>query len=143
MHQTTILKESAVERRWFHASAKGKVLGPLAVAVAETLMGRTKRTYTPHVDAGDFVVVTDVEGLVFTGNKAARKLYSFHTGYFGGLTEIPLGTLHARNPERLFELAVRRMLPKTVQSKHMMKRLKVYKGAAHPHACQKPAALPA
>ena len=142
MHQTTLLKDAQADRRWFHASAKNRVLGPLAVSVAKALMGRTKRNWTPHTDNGDFVVVTDVEGLVFTGNKAERKLMTFHTGYFGGLVEIPLGRYHAQKPERLFELAVRRMLPKTIQAKHLLLRLKVYKGPAHPHVAKQPVTLP-
>jgi large subunit ribosomal protein L13 len=141
MQQTTLINESKINRSWYHASAKGKVLGALAVQVAEALMGRKKRDFTPHTDNGDFVVVTEVEGLVFTGRKAERKLYAFHTGYFGGLTEIPLGVLHASKPEKVFELAVRRMLPKNVQAKQMMKRLKVYKGGSHPHTSQAPKPL--
>ncbi len=136
--QTTFVKNEAVVRNWHHASAKGKVLGPLAVKVATILMGKNKADWTPSTDNGDFVVVTDVEGLVFTGKKTTKKVYRFHSGFVGGIKEIPLGVLHETKPEEVFYLAVKRMLPKTIQGRHQLKRLKVYKGAAHPHVCMKP-----
>jgi large subunit ribosomal protein L13 len=142
MKQTTLIPPSAVKRGWFQVSAKNQVLGTLAVRVAEALMGRGKTDWTPHIDNGDFVVVTDVEALSFSGNKRETKIYLFHSGYFGGLTQMPLGVLHDKHPERVFELAVKRMLPKNSHGRHMLSRLKVYKGAAHPHTAQNPAKLP-
>lgn len=142
MNQTTLTKQEAIKRRWLVASAKATVLGPLAVRVANALMGRTKADWTPTVDGGDFVVVTDVEGLVVTRNKPEKKTYRFHSGYMGGLTELSFADLHAKHPERILELAVKRMLPKTIQGRHQLKRLKVYKGSAHPHAAQVPVPLP-
>ncbi|MEK7412590.1 MAG: 50S ribosomal protein L13 [Planctomycetota bacterium] len=142
MHQTTFLHPSKVSRSWYQTSAKGQVLGRLATRVAATLMGRTKADWTPHVDNGDFVVVTDVEQIEVTGDKANTHIYRFHSGYFGGLTLMPLGTLKDKHPERVLELAVKRMLPKSVQGRHMLKRLKVYKGSSHPHVGGKPAQLP-
>ncbi len=136
--QTTFVKNEAVVRNWHHASAKGVVLGQLAVKVATILMGKNKVDWTPSTDNGDFVVVTDVEGLVFTGKKTVSKVYRFHSGFVGGIKEIPLGVLHAAKPEEVFYLAIKRMLPKTVQGRHQLKRLKVYKGAAHPHIGMKP-----
>ncbi len=141
MNQTTYLKQEAVTREWRITSAKGRVLGHVAVKVAEALMGKTKPNWTPNVDSGAYVVVTDVESLMVTGNKPQKKTYKFHSGYMGGLTELSFATLHAKKPEQVLELAVKRMLPKTIQGRHMLKRLKAYKGAAHPHTAQAPAPL--
>lgn len=142
MNQTTLTKQEAVNRRWLIASAKATVLGPLAVRIANALMGRTKADWTPTVDGGDFVVVTDVEGLVVTRNKAEKKTYRFHSGYMGGLTELSFAVLHAKHPDRVLQLAVKRMLPKTIQGRNQLKRLKIYKGGSHPHTAQQPAPLP-
>ncbi len=139
--QTTFVKNEQVVRAWHHASAKGKVLGPLAVKVATALMGKNKADWTPSTDNGDFVVVTDVEGLVFTRNKAVKKIYRWHTGFVGGIKEVPLGVMHEQNPEEVFFLAVKRMLPKTIQGRHQLKRLKIFKGSAHPHVGQSPKPL--
>lgn len=141
MHQTTFLQPASIQRPWYATSAKGQVLGPLATKVANALMGRNKREWTPGVDNGAFVVVTDVDSLVFTGKKAERKTYRFHSGYMGGITEVSLGTLHAQKPELVFQLAVKRMLPKTVQGRHQLKRLKIFRGAAHQHGAQRPQPL--
>lgn len=142
MNQTTLTKQESIKRQWLVASAKGKVLGPLAVRVANALMGRTKVDWTPHVDGGDFVVVTDVESVVVTGNKPEKKTYRFHSGYMGGLTELSFATLHASHPDRVLQLAVKRMLPKTIQGRNQLKRLKIYRGSAHRHTAQKPVELP-
>jgi len=142
MNQTTLTKNETVRHDWHIASAKGKVVGPLAVRVARALMGRQKADWTPSVDAGDFVVVTDVDGLVFTRSKPEKKIYRFHTGHMGGIVEHKAGDLLKTKPELLFKLAVRRMLPKTVQARHQMMRLKIYRGAAHPHLAQAPKPLP-
>ena len=136
MHQTTFTKSETTTRKWRVVSAKNRVLGPLAVRVATALMGRDRVDWTPHNDAGDFVVVTDVDNVVMTGNKPEKKTYRFHSGYMGGLTEINYATLHAKKPEQVFELAVKRMLPKTIQGRHQLSRLKVYRGSAHPHVAQ-------
>jgi large subunit ribosomal protein L13 len=141
MMQTTFTKAETVNRGWYAASAKGKVLGPLAVKIAQTLMGKNKADWSPGVDSGNYVVVTDVEGLVFTRKKDERKTYRFHSGYMGGITELTLGELHAKKPELVLQLAVKRMLPKTVQGRHQLKRLKIYKGSAHGHTGQKPEPL--
>ncbi len=141
MNQTTYLKQEAVVRDWKVTSAKGKVLGDVAVRVAVALMGKTKANWTPNVDSGAFVVVTDIESVVVTGKKTSDKVYKFHSGWMGGLKEIPLETMMTKKPEQVLELAVKRMLPKTIQGSHMLKRLKVYKGAAHPHVSQSPTPL--
>ena len=140
--QTTFVKNENVVHGWYLASAKGKVLGPLAVKAATALMGKYKNDWTPSTDAGDYVVITDVEGLVFTGNKIVKKIYRYHTGFVGGIKEIPLGVMHESKPEEVFYLAVKRMLPKTIQGRNQLKRLKVYKGSAHPHVGQSPKPLP-
>ena len=141
MHQTTFVKQEAVQRSWYQSSAKGQVLGHLATKVAVALMGRHRPSWTPGVDTGDYVVITDVDDLVFTGKKPERKMYRFHSGYMGGLTEISLGELHHKKPELVFQLAVKRMLPKTIQGRHQLKRLKIYRGVAHTHVGQRPEAL--
>ncbi len=142
MHQTTFTHPSKIQRSWYQTSAKGQVLGRLAARAATALMGRNKADWTPHVDNGDFVVITECDAIEVTGNKLETHIYRFHSGYFGGLTLMPLGKLKEKHPERVIELAVKRMLPKTVQGKAMIKRLKVYKGATHPHVGAKPAKLP-
>ena len=141
MNQTTYLKNEAVTREWRIASAKGRILGKVAVAAATALMGKTKASWTPNVDSGDFVIVTDIEGVVTTGKKQSDKIYRFHSGWMGGLTELKLETMMANKPEKVLELAVKRMLPKTILGSHMLKRLKVYKGSAHPHVSQAPKPL--
>ena len=141
MMQTTFTKPETVKRQWLVTSAKGKVLGPLAVKVARALMGKITPDWTPHTDSGNFVVVTDVQDLVFTRNKEERKTYRFHSGFMGGITELSLGTLHAKKPELVFQLAVKRMLPKTIQGRHQLKRLKIFAGPAHNHTAQKPVEL--
>lgn len=138
MHQTTFATPETVTRAWHITSAKGEVLGDVAVRVAKFLMGKHKADWTTHTDGGDYVVVTDVESLVWTRNKGEKKIYKFHSGYMGGLTEINLATLHAKKPEQVLELAVKRMLPKSQQGRDQLKRLKVYKGNAHPHVAQAP-----
>jgi large subunit ribosomal protein L13 len=140
--QTTFVKNENVAHAWYYASAKGKVLGPLAVKAATALMGKLKADWTPSTDNGDYVVVTDVESLVFTGKKTINKVYRFHSGFIGGIKEIPLGVMHQSKPEEVFYLAVKRMLPKTIQGRHQLKRLKIYKGSAHPHVGQNPKPLP-
>jgi large subunit ribosomal protein L13 len=142
MHQTTFTHPSKIQRNWLHSSAKGQVLGRLAARAAQALMGRNKADWTPHVDNGDFVVITDADKIEVTGNKLETHIYRFHSGYFGGLTLTPLGKLKESHPERVIELAVKRMLPKTVIGRHMLKRLKVYKGSTHPHVGAKPVQLP-
>lgn len=141
MNQTTYLKQEAVVRDWKVTSAKGKVLGDVAVRVAVALMGKTKANWTPNVDSGAFVVVTDIDSVVVTGKKTSDKVYKFHSGWMGGLKEISLETMMTKKPEQVLELAVKRMLPKTIQGSHMLKRLKVYKGSAHPHVSQSPTPL--
>ena len=118
------LRNEDVERRWIHIDA--------------TDVGKDQPTFTPGVDSGDFIVVTNAEKVKVTGKKETDKLYRYHTGYFGGLRENTLGTLRETKPDQIVKLAVRRMLPKTKIGRDMLKRLKVYAGSDHPHGAQKP-----
>jgi len=124
------------------ASAKDQILGRFASRIARVLMGKNKPQYTPHVDSGDYVVVTDAEAIVVTGRKEQQKIYRYHTGYVGGLKELPLERMRQQKPEQILRLAVKRMLPKNRLGRNMLDKLKVYSGSEHPHAAQKPQPLP-
>ena len=136
--KTFLQRNEDVDRQWVHFDATGTVLGKLAVKAAVILMGKHRPTYTPHIDGGDFVVVTGASAVKVTGNKESGKKYRYHTGYIGGLRENSLGELREKKPEKIILLAVRRMLPKNKLGRNMLKRLKVYPGQEHPHVAQKP-----
>jgi large subunit ribosomal protein L13 len=136
--KTFMAKEGEVDRRWYLVDAEGKPLGRLAAGIACMLRGKTKPTFTPHVDTGDFVVVVNAEKVKLTGNKDDQKLYRRYTGYRGGLREEPASRVRERHPDRLVKLAVRGMLPKSNLSRRAFRRLKVYAGGEHPHAAQQP-----
>jgi large subunit ribosomal protein L13 len=139
--KTTLAKESEVCRAWFLVDATGKPVGRLAVKIANILRGKTKPTFTPHVDTGDFVVVINAEKVKFTGNKEELKTYVSYSGYPGGIKRIKASTMRARHPTHLISHAVKDMLPRNHLCRGMFTRLKVYAGAAHPHAAQNPQAL--
>jgi large subunit ribosomal protein L13 len=139
--KTFTAKPGDISRDWLLIDATDKVLGRLAVEIAKRLRGKHKSIYTPHVDTGDFVVVVNAEKIRVTGNKAKDKIYYRHSGYPGGLYETNFGKMHARFPTRPLELAVKGMLPKGPLGYAMLKKLKVYHGAQHPHAAQQPRAL--
>ncbi len=128
-------------RKWWIVDAKGQPLGRLASRVASVLIGKHKPTYTPHVDTGDFVVVINASTVALSGNKAQTKMYHKHSGYMGGLHSKSFAYLTANKPELPIQKAVKGMLPKSVLGRHMLNKLKVYGGADHPHAAQKPEAL--
>ncbi len=136
-------KNLEANRKWFIIDADGKTVGRLATTAARLLMGKNKPTYTPFIDMGDHVVIINAEKVVFTGNKLKDKVYRHHTGWPGGLKETPAGKLLARHPERILEMAIRGMLPKTKLGRKMGKKLKVYVGSDHPHQAQRPEALKA
>ena len=138
---TPMVRESDIERKWFVVDAQGQVLGRLATRVATILRGKHKPTFAPHVDVGDHVVVVNAEKVHLTGNKLRDKLYQWHTGYLGGLREVSAEKMLRSHPERVIEWAVQGMLPKNRLGRAMGKKLKVYRGAAHPHQAQQPAAL--
>jgi large subunit ribosomal protein L13 len=130
-----------IDRRWHLIDAEGQVLGRLAVRVAILLRGKHKPTFTPHEDTGDFVVVVNAAGVRLTGRKLQQKRLVRHSGYPGGLKEIPYEVLMKKAPERAVVEAVRGMLPGTRQGRALIKKLKVYRGPQHPHQAQKPAPL--
>jgi len=138
---TFFAKTHEVRRDWYVIDATDKVLGRLAVEVARRLRGKHKPEFTPHVDTGDFIVVVNVDRVRVTGAKPDQKMYYRFSGYPGGLRETTYRKEHARHPERVLETAVRGMLPKGPLGYAMIKKLKVYKGGAHPHAAQQPKAL--
>jgi len=139
---TPLLKESEIERKWFVVDADGQVLGRLASRIASTLRGKHKPTFAPHLDVGDHVVVINAEKVHLTGRKMKNKYYRWHSGYIGGLREIRAETMIQKHPERVIEWAVQGMLPKNRLGRAMAKKLKVYRGAAHPHQAQQPIAMP-
>lgn len=132
-----------VERRWLVVDASGQPVGRLASRIAAALRGKNSTQFTTHADAGDFVVVINAEKLRFTGTKPEKKFYYRHSGYPGGVRADRAKDLLAAKPERVLELAVKGMLPKTTLGRKMATKLKVYRGATHPHAAQKPVAFPA
>jgi large subunit ribosomal protein L13 len=136
--RTYIPKANEIERKWYVVDAGGQVLGRLATRIATVLRGKHKPQFTPHLDVGDFVVVVNAEKVRLTGKKADIKTYSHYTGYPGGLKQEVFSDLQRRHPERLVEWAVWGMLPHSRLGKQQIKKLKVYRGAAHPHQAQKP-----
>ena len=136
--KTYYAKPGEVEREWLVVDATDVVLGRLASKVALILKGKHKPQYTPHVDTGDFVIVVNAEKVRVTGNKAQKKVYFRHSGYPGGLKEVPLQRMLERHPERVIEKAVKGMLPKNTLGRKMGTKLKVYAGPDHPHQAQKP-----
>ncbi len=129
-------KRGEVPRKWYWVDAEGKVLGRLATKLATVLMGKHKPTYTPHVDTGDFVVVTNAEKITLTGRKAEQKKYAAYSYYPGGLKVTPYARLLEKHPDRIIKLAVRRMLPKSSLGRRLLTKLKVYRGSEHPHQAQ-------
>ena len=136
-----IAKAQEVEKKWFVVDAAGKPLGRVASQVASILRGKHKPTFTPNVDCGDFVIVINAEKVVLTGKKLDQKMLRKHSGYVGGLKEIPYREVLAKKPEFAFEEAVRRMLPSGVLGRQQLKNLVVYRGAEHNHEAQKPEVL--
>ncbi len=139
--QTTFARAVDITPAWRHVDAGGKVLGRLATRIATVLMGKHKPEYTPHVDTGDYVIVTNAAKVVLTGRKAQQKMKLSYSGYPGGLKAESYESLLARRPEFIVENAVRRMLPKSVLGRQMIGKLKVYAGAEHPHRAQNPIPL--
>jgi len=139
--RTYIPKANEIERKWYVVDASGQVLGRLATKIATVLRGKNKPQFTPHLDTGDFVVVVNAEKVRLTGKKADIKTYSHYTGYPGGLKQEVFSDIQRRHPERLVEWAVWGMLPHSRLGKQQIKKLKVYRGAAHPHQAQKPVNL--
>jgi large subunit ribosomal protein L13 len=134
-------KPKEIRRDWYVVDADGAVLGRLASEVAGILRGKHKPTYAPHIDTGDHVIVVNAAKIRLSGEKSGKKVYFRHSGYPGGIKEMPYDRLVSRHPERVVEQAIRGMLPKTRLGRQMARKLSVYAGAEHPHAAQKPVAL--
>jgi len=139
--KTFSAKSHEVKRDWLVVDASDKVLGRLATEIARRLRGKHKAEYTPHVDTGDYIVVTNAEKVIVTGRKFTNKMYYRHTGYPGGIKSDSFEKLQARNPVRIIELAVKGMLPKNPLGREMYRKLKVYVGSEHPHTAQQPKQL--
>ena len=140
MTKTYLAKPGQVQQAWHHFDADGAVLGRLAVRIATILQGKHHPRWTPHVDTGDFVVVTNAGKVALSGNKAQTRVHHWHTYYLGGLRSQTAGDMRERDPVKMIELAVRRMMPKTKLGRAMMGKLKVYASADHPHEAQRPIA---
>jgi large subunit ribosomal protein L13 len=139
--KTHVPKVNLDQRKWHVIDADGVVLGRLAAQVADILRGKNKPVFTPHLDAGDFVVVVNAEKVVLTGKKETQKRYMTYSGWKGGEKYTSVAELRARHPEMLIHRAVRGMIPKNRLGRVLLTKLKVYKGKEHPHAAQKPEPL--
>ncbi len=139
--RTTLANKGKVDQKWFIVDATGLVLGRLASDLAVILMGKHTAKYTAHVDTGDFVVVTNVEKMKITGKKLQQESYDYYTYYPGGHKYVSWEELFAKHPDRLLEIAVRRMLPKNKLARNMLSKLKIYRGTDHPHQAQAPTPL--
>ncbi len=136
-------KAGELAKQWYVIDATDMVVGRLAAQIAPILMGKHRPTYTPHIDTGDFVIVTNVEKVVFTGNKWQQKSYQRYSGHPGGQKEETAWKLLQRRPERILQLAVQRMMPKNKIGRHMLTKMKLCVGAQHPHQAQAPIPLEA
>lgn len=139
--KTQFAKKGDVERKWYVVDAKDAVLGRLAVKIAVHLRGKNKPVFTPNVDTGDFIIVVNADKVRLTGNKMTDKVYYHHSGYIGGIKAETAREMFEKHPERIIEKAVWGMLPKNTLGKQMLKKLKVYTGAEHPHKAQAPEIL--
>ena len=136
--KTFVANSETRQRDWYVVDAEGKTLGRLATRIADTLRGKHKPEYTPHVDTGDFVIVVNAERIRVTGDKLASKVYYRHTGYPGGIKSRTLGEMLDRRPEEVIRKAVRGMLPRNRLARKQLTKLKIYAGPDHPHAAQQP-----
>ncbi|MBR2213638.1 MAG: 50S ribosomal protein L13 [Eubacterium sp.] len=139
--KTFMANPTDIERKWYVVDATGYTLGRLSSEIAKVLRGKNKPTFTPHVDTGDYVIVTNAEKINVTGKKLDQKIYYHHSEYVGGMKETDLKTMLEKKPEKVIELAVKGMLPKGPLGRKMYKKLFVYAGAEHPHAAQQPEEL--
>jgi large subunit ribosomal protein L13 len=142
MGKTWNAKPGEIDRRWYVVDAEGQTLGRLATRIADTLRGKNKAQYTPHVDTGDFVVVVNAEKITVTGKKLDDKIYYRHSGYPGGLRSRTLREQLDRRPTEVLRKAVKGMLPRNRLSRTQLTKLKIYAGPEHPHEAQAPTPLP-
>lgn len=141
MNKTPLPTKETLDQKWYVIDAADQRLGRLASEIAMILRGKNKPTFTPHLDTGDFVIVVNAEKVVVTGKKSEQKLYRRHSGRPGGMKVETFDKLQARIPERIIEKAVKGMLPKNSLGRQLFTKLKVYKGAEHPHQAQQPETL--
>jgi large subunit ribosomal protein L13 len=139
--KTYAVKAGDIQRRWYLVDAQGKTLGRLATQVASILRGKHKPTFSPYLDTGDYVIIVNAEKIQVTGNKLNTKTYYSYSGYLGGLHSVVLSRQLQQHPERVLVHAVRGMLPRNRLGRAMLKKLKVYPGAKHPHTAQHPEPL--
>lgn len=136
MNRAFFLRKEDRKPQWIKIDATGLVLGRLATRVADILRGKNKPFYTPHTDGGDYVVITNAQDIKLTGNKRQSEVYEFYSGWIGNRKEVTLGDMMKKDPTRVIELAVKRMLPKSKMGRGVIKKLKIYSGAEHPHKAQ-------
>ena len=139
--KTPSINKQDADREWWVVDLEGQTVGRAAAKIASVLRGKHKPTYTPHADAGDFVVAINADKVVFTGNKWAQKQYYRHSGYPGGIRNTPAGEMLEKFPTRIIESAVRGMLPKNRLGRQLIRKFKVYAGGEHPHDAQQPQPL--
>ena len=139
--KTLSIKQEDVRRSWYVIDATDRTLGRLSTQIALRIRGKHKAEFTPHVDTGDYVVVINAEKVRVTGNKLDEKIYNHHTGFPGGIKSISLAKLMQKSPEKVVEMAVKGMMPKSKLGRSMISKLKVYAGSEHPHAAQQPQPL--
>jgi large subunit ribosomal protein L13 len=139
--KTVFIKPAVVEREWFVIDAEGKSLGRIAARAASIVRGKEKAVYAPHQELGDYVVIVNAEKTVITGRKAQQKLYHRHSGYPGGLKTVNYEKLVEKHPTSPLELAIKGMLPKGPLGRKLLKNVKIYPGAGHPHAAQNPQSI--
>ena len=135
---TSFIKKEEIKNNWILIDAENAIVGRLAAYITKVLRGKNKSQYTPHMDNGDFVVVTNIEKIKFTGNKFRNKKYYKHTGYPGGIKSTTPYSIMKKKPEEILKLAVKRMLPRGPLAKKQLTKLKIYKGTSHPHESQNP-----
>ena len=135
---TNFIKKSEIKNNWVLINAENAIVGRLAAFISKVLRGKNKNQYTPNMDTGDFVIVTNIDKIKFTGKKFDNKKYYRHTGYPGGIKITTPSILFKENPEKILKLAVKRMLPGGALAKKQLSKLKIYKGDKHPHETQKP-----
>ena len=141
MNKTSVPSIDSIDRQWYLVDAENQTLGRLATEVASVLRGKNKASFTPHLDTGDFVVVVNADKIRVSGSKPQQKLYRRHSGRPGGMKVETFAHLQERLPERIVEKAIKGMLPHNALGRQMFRKLKVYKGAEHPHAAQQPKPL--
>ena len=139
--KTYMAKPSDIQQKWWLIDAEDKILGRMSTRLALILQGKHQPTYTPHLDTGDHVVVINAEKVKLSGKKDQQKMHQYYTGWVGGQREVPYEELREKKPEQIIMLAVKRMMPKTALGRNMLKKLRVYAGAEHPHQAQQPEPL--